>query len=265
MKIKLARRAVQTATLAAIVAVPLMAKGGVTAILGSMYSFSVGPVWITDPLGGLQAAIGAMGLDMKLLVSIMIPIALALALGRVFCGWMCPQNTLSELFDFLGQRLRVRRIVVRATATAMPRYVVLALVVAAGLALGLPTANLISAPGIISLQAGKYLIEGRAGLELALILGIILVELIIIRRAWCNYLCPIGGFLGLLRAPQTLKVVMREDESSPCGGCRECSSVCRLGLDPMGGKIYPLCHNCGDCVEACRGMSEKHAPLRFKF
>jgi ferredoxin-type protein NapH len=262
-RLKFARRAAQIGTLGFIIGVPFMIKSGYTAVVGSLYSIGIGPLWITEPLGGLQAALGTMRPDIPLLLSLLIPVALALLLGRVFCGWLCPQNTLSELFDYLGGKMRVRRIVRRPPVTAWPRYAILALVISGGIALGLPTASLLSAPGIISVQAGRFVLEGRVGVELSLIAGIVLVELIAIRRAWCNYTCPVGGFLGLLRTPRTLRVRMREDEASPCGGCGGCSAACGLGLDPTVGDIYPLCHNCGDCVEACRELSSKKPPLKF--
>lgn len=131
--------------------------------------------------------------------------------------------------------------------------------------LGFPVANLISAPGIISVQAANYIYAGSVGIELGLIGLIVLSEIFLVRRLWCNYVCPQGAFLGLFRIGKTMKVAYIEDEEHVCSQCFECEKSCQLGLDPMGGKIYPLCHNCGDCIAACQRIKAGGKPLSFKF
>jgi ferredoxin-type protein NapH len=109
-----------------------------------------------------------------------------------------------------------------------------------------------------------YLMEGAVGLELGLIGVIIIVEFLIIRRAWCNYICPVGGFLGIFRTSKTMSVSYRK-ETDQCIKCGECVKACQLGLNPMGTRLYPLCHNCGDCITACRRAAGKDSPLSFRF
>jgi ferredoxin-type protein NapH len=124
---------------------------------------------------------------------------------------------------------------------------------------------MLSAPGIISLQIAKFVYEGVVGLELGLIGLIVLFELFGVRRGWCNYACPVGGFLGLFRFQKTLKVVMTEDAEHVCGKCNACVAACQLGLNPMAKGIYPLCHNCGACISACKKIAPKREPLSFRF
>ncbi len=151
------------------------------------------------------------------------------------------------------------------TPRSAVRYGVLGAALLATLMLKFPVASLLSAPGIISVQAAKLVYEGAVSLEIGLILLIALFEFMVLRRAWCNYFCPVGGFLGLLRFRRTMKVVFSESPDRPCGRCLACVDACGLGLDPMGKKFYPLCHNCGECVSACRGMRGSANPLRFIF
>jgi len=49
--------------------------------------------------------ISSFSADRILLLSMVIPAALALAFGRVFCGWMCPQNAISEFFDYISRKI----------------------------------------------------------------------------------------------------------------------------------------------------------------
>lgn len=264
MKRKLFRRGTQIATLIFIVLIPLLNKKGITMLMGTLYSFAVGPVWITDPLSGLQVIISALAVDRILLLSMVIPIVFALAFGRVFCGWMCPQNTISEIFDALAARIMPKRLLNPSPSPKM-RYVIMGLLLILTPLLGFPVANLISAPGIISVQAANYIYVGSVGMDLGLIGVIALSEIFLVRRSWCNYVCPQGTFLGLFRTGKTLKVLYKEDEQHACGQCFECAKACQFGLNPMGGQIYPLCHNCGDCITACERMKACGKPLSFKF
>jgi ferredoxin-type protein NapH len=264
VRLKTLRRATQTATLIFIILIPVLNKKGITALIGTLYSFAIGPVWITDPLSGIQVIISALAADTTLLLSMVIPMVIALVFGRVLCGWMCPQNTISEIFDSLAVRSMLKRLPGPPHASKI-RYGIMGLLLISVPLLGFPVANLISAPGIISVQAANFIYAGSIGVELGLLAGIVLSELFLVRRLWCNYLCPQGAFIGLFRTGKTMKVVFREDEEHICGHCLECEKACQLGLEPMGGKIYPLCHNCGDCIAACKKMRGGGNPLFFKF
>jgi len=261
---KTVRKIVQLSSIGLLFLVPFLNRKGITAVTGTLYSLAVGPVWLTDPVIGVQTVLTTMRLDATLLLSLLIPGGLALVLGRVFCSWVCPQNTLSELFDAIARRIGIRRIFT-LPFTPVLRYTVLILVLLASLAMRFPVVSLLSAPGIISIQAANLVYEATVGLELGLILVIAVLELFIVRRVWCNHLCPVGGFLGLLRSRSTMKVVLSEDASRACGRCRVCSDACGLGLDPMEGRVYPFCHNCGDCIAACEGVKGSENPLQFRF
>jgi ferredoxin-type protein NapH len=264
MKRKTARKTVQLSSIGLLFLVPFLNRKGITVITGTLYSLAVGPVWLTDPVIGVQTVLTTRRFDSTLLLSLLLPVALAFVLGRVFCSWVCPQNTLSELFDVVADRTGIRRLFT-LPFTPVLRYAVLILVLLASLLLRFPVVSLLSAPGIISVQAANLVYETSVGLELGLIALIVLLEVFVVRRAWCNHICPVGSFLGLLRNQRTMKVSFSESPARSCGGCRVCTDACRLGLDPMAGKVYPFCHNCGDCIAACEGVKGEENPLLFHF
>ena len=263
--IALLRRGTQVLTLALLVLLPLLNRKGITFVSGTLYSLSVGPVWITDPLIGAQTILTTLTMDRVLLLSLAAPVLFTLIFGRVFCGWICPQNTLSELVDRASAAFGIRRPVTPRRPRAFPRMILLAAILVLLALTGIPLASLLSAPGIMSVQTAQIITQGTVGLELALIGLIVVTELFLVRRAWCNYVCPVGSFLGILRTPRTMKIAFEPDAQRPCGKCLACADACRLGLDPMQAGLYPQCHNCGACVEACRAMKAGKKPLAFKF
>lgn len=256
------RKTVQLSFIGLLFLIPYLNRKGITAVTGTLYSLAVGPVWLTDPVIGVQTVLTTFTPDATLLLSLLLPVALALALGRVFCSWACPQNTLSELFDVIAERTALRRLFA-PKLHPLVRAVALAAVLVATVVLRLPVVSFLSAPGIISVQAANLVYEAAVGIELGLIVLIVIAEMFIMRRVWCNHLCPVGGFLGLFRTKWTMRVLFSADRSRVCGNCLACVSACRLGLDPLGKEVYPFCHNCGDCIGACESMKGKGNPLRF--
>lgn len=264
MKIKALRRITQVLTIILIIAIPILNRKGITIFMGSLYSLAIDGIWITDPLSGFQVILSTLSTESTLLLSMLIPIVIAFIFGRVFCSWACPQNTISEIFDHLSERLSIKRLL-KPSPRVLPRYAVLTALLMLVILLAFPVANIISAPGIISVQLSKLIYEGVVGIEIGLVAIIIIAEMFLIRRVWCNHICPVGSFLGLFRFNKTMKVSYREDKEHICGRCLECVKACQLGLNPMEGKIYPLCHNCGDCISACEEIKSENKPLSFKF
>lgn len=258
------RKGTQALTIILVILIPLLNKNGITMITGSLYSLALGPVWITEPLIGFQTVLTTLTADRTLVLSMVLPILLALALGRVFCGWACPQNTISEFVEHVAAKLGINRPFGKRK-TAWPRYAVLAAILLVTAYAKIPLASLLSAPGIISVQAAKLVYEGIVGLEIGLVALIVLFELFLVRRGWCNYICPVGSFLGIFRLKRTLKVSFAEDREHVCGKCLACAEACGLGLNPMEPGIYPQCHNCGACIAACENMRAGKKPLIFTF
>jgi len=119
------RRVSQILTVLLIVCIPLLNNAGMTVVTGSLYSLAVGPLLITDPLSGLQVMLASLTADRILLLSMVVPIVFAFAFGRIFCGWMCPQNLISEFFDFLSKKLMIKKLL-HPALSPIPRYAVLA-------------------------------------------------------------------------------------------------------------------------------------------
>jgi len=263
MRLTAIRRTVQVCLLLLLFVVPLLNQQGISLVSGTLYSFAIGPLWITDPAIGLQTLFTTRTLDLVLLLSVLLPVVLALVCGRVFCGWLCPQNTLSELADAVAARLKIRRALSPAPTPKL-RFVMLGIILLLAAVVGLPLISLLSAPGILSVQAARVVLEKTVGAELALVGLIVVVELFLVRRAWCNLLCPVGTVLGLFRVRRTMKVVFSEEVGRHCTRCHACAQACQLGLDPVAGSLYPQCHNCGACIEACK-IDLIRKPLFFQF
>ncbi len=78
-------------------------------------------------------------------------------------------------------------------------------------------------------------------------------------RLYCNTLCPIGAFLGILSRYSAFRLVMDKSACIKCGQCmKSCKSQC---IDLKKGNIdYSRCVNCFDCASSC---NERGIHYRF--
>jgi Polyferredoxin len=186
----------------------------------------------------------------------------ALAFGRVFCGWICPAGALQELCFTISDRRPSRRLDTVKWILFVPwlaSFIVIA--VAAGgfesvdflysRAFGIPIAG--------AIEWSMYFGTVAIVLALALFAG---------KRGLCHALCWVSPFMiAATRLRERLRLpglALRASPSS-CTGCGACARACPMSLDLAGlvqaGAIRESeCILCGSCVDACPSSA-----IRFGF
>jgi ferredoxin-type protein NapH len=245
------RHPVQTAALALLVAIPLLNKyATITFVQGWYQSLGIGDLWIVSPLEGLESILVTRSVHGPLLLGMLGPVLAAVLLGRVFCSWVCPINTLQEFSGWL--RRNFGRQAWKRDRWVLPRallwYVLIAEVVTT-LILGTPLWVFLSPPGLVGRELMTVIFFGTLAVEGVIILAVLGLDLIT-RHFYCRYLCPLGGLLGILGSKRQLRVAMDRDS---CTACHRCDRTCPLGLLPSRGETHTAtCWNCGRCIDACR-------------
>ncbi len=222
----------------------------VNVIQGWYQSFSLGALWFVSPLEGLESLLITKSLYMPSLAGMVIPVLIALFLGRVFCSWICPVSFVLELFDrvrkFVGRRkfLRNRLVVAKKLLwfTLMAELLI-------SLVLGAPLFVFLSPPGLIGREIMMLVFFRTIALEGIILLPIIALELLT-RRFFCRSFCPLGGLLAFLGQKRRLLVQIDQDRCTTCGICHK---ACPMGLVPNEGEgTSAYCWNCGECLDSCR-------------
>lgn len=69
-------------------------------------------------------------------------------------------------------------------------------------------------------------------------------------RTWCNTICPVGTFLGIIAKYSRMKIVI---DPNVCNGCRKCERNCKSAcINAKTHEVdYSRCVTCGDCLEQC--------------
>jgi cytochrome c oxidase accessory protein FixG len=188
-------------------------------------------------------------------------------LGRVWCGWACPQTVLSDLFAGVARRIqgwkgthppaRVTRARVVSTHVA---WLGLALV------LGFHLVAYFTAP----LELLRDLVHADVSrTQLGFLLAataLAYADFGLVRQTFCKYLCPYARFQGVLFDSDTLVVAYDARRGEPrgkrgrargdCVDCGLCVSACPTGIDIRDG-LQLECIACTQCIDACNGVMAK--------
>ena len=173
--------------------------------------------------------------------------------GRTFCSWVCPYHLLAELAEKIHVALAKRRLVVDYTLHRGTRTVLYGVFAGLALVCDYTVFESISPTGIVS----RALIYGP-GLALIWVAGLLVYEILFIRRMWCRYICPIGLTYGLVGAVSPVRVQYSLENCLHEGDCRKVCLVphvldCtkKTYADDTLVAIGADCTRCGLCVDAC--------------
>lgn len=166
--------------------------------------------------------------------------------GRgVYCGWLCPFGALQELLFRLGERLHLPHWelpqVVHERLWAIKYILLLALV-------GLSLQSLGQAEHLAEVEPFKTVFALRLAREwpyLAYVVALLGAGLVV-RKAFCRYLCPLGAALTF---PSRFRIFDWLRRRRECGRpCQICARECEVqAIRPTGEIIDNECHYCLDC------------------
>ena len=180
-------------------------------------------------------------------------LAAVLIAGNAFCGWICPFGAIQDALHWLKKKLHIPSVAVPPRVDRVlrrGRFVVLGVVVVASAT----TLKLWFADydPYVTLFALSWLFEPDLatmwpGLA---ILVVILGLSMLVERAWCRYLCPLGGVLSILSHVSILRI---RRTASACTDCNLCNKPCPVGIDVA--RAAPVvsadCIGCLECVASC--------------
>jgi len=250
-----------TISFALLVIVPwLNYKFDIMLIQGWFQALGIGPVTFISPLEALETVLIFHEWSWILLTGAAITVFIALIFGRIFCSWICPISFLSELLESITHRL-FAKLPYKDKLPWSLKIIWLALFIELVLALlfRIQFFAFWSPPGIVGRELMYLILFKSLTIDIFIVAVVLLTHVLITRRFFCRYFCPLGGLLALMGKRRKFMIKFRPESCSYCGIC---SDACPLGLEPQFGQgASSYCWNCGDCEDQCPSDALK---MRFK-
>jgi len=218
---------------------------------------------LSDPFAVLQSyAAGATMAGDALTGALIIFLFYALLGGRLFCGWVCPVNMVTDAANKLRKSLQMDKEQHSMEIARGVRYWVLGLSIILSTVLGVAAFEWISPIGALH----RGIIYGM-GFGWAFVGVVFLFDLFAVKNGFCGHVCPLGGFYALTGRFGFLRIGYDKDK---CTLCMKCTDICpeKQVLHMVGRKSGAVlsgeCINCGRCVEVCNDDAVKFSSIYSK-
>ena len=254
-----ARRVVQWSALAAFLGLTLAGLGwGASWVPGSVFSR-------LDPLVGLSSMLASKAL-IGFWAASLITLALTVAFGRAWCGWICPVGTLVEAVPS-RRRTGTCRL---STRWRYGKFIVLTVVLGAAVlgSLGpmvLDPITIVTRPlqeiarplfggdavaQSVGVDIGRGAMHVVALLSLLPLMGVLALNAVD-RRFWCRNLCPFGALLALVSAVPGIRRHVDADACTSCGRCAKSCPTSAIDRADGWASSAAECIDCVACIDAC--------------
>lgn len=181
-------------------------------------------------------------------------LAMALLFRKGFCGYVCPVGFISSLLKKVGRALALNKTLPRNVEYGLRsiKYILLGFFLYfIGIRMSLPAVkSFLTSPYNLTADARMLDFFLHPSTLSLLILTALAIASLVIPYAWCRFLCPYGGLLGLF---SLLSPVAVHREESTCTHCGTCEKICpgSISIQQSGRINSPECVGCLQCVQAC--------------
>lgn len=186
----------------------------------------------------------------------------AMASGRLWCGFSCPQTVWTFLFIRLEETIegsRHKRLKMDRNPWNAERVIRKFIKHSAWLALSLWTGiTFIAYFYPLATMANDFSSSDFAGMAMFWILFLATMTYLnagFLREQVCTHMCPYSRFQSVMSDRSTL-VVQYDEARNDCIDCEICTHVCPTDIDIRDG-LQLSCIACGACVDACDSIMDK--------
>lgn len=177
----------------------------------------------------------------------LLPVLLALILGAIFCGWVCPLGGLQEFwwriwrrFKFLAQ-MQNYFTKLKLVRFSFLKYLFLLIII---LAVVIKKRAILCGLDPFGALFG-YFQNPITWISLVVFASLALI----IFRPFCRFFCPFGALLALLAK---ISIWQLKIDKQKCQGCKLCEKICLLGAINESGRVSQSeCFRCGECLAKC--------------
>ena len=164
-----------------------------------------------------------------------VSLIVAVLFGRVYCGYVCPMNTVMIPVEWISKKLKLQ-------SSSTPKWLKKGIV--PWIALGV---------SVVVMLLSKKMLHINLPILLIWLAISILVTLRYRPHVFHNLLCPFGV---LQKTLGRFAIFSKKVDGAACIGCKKCEKVCpsdaiTVNDDKKAVISTKLCHQCENCADVC--------------
>lgn len=181
-------------------------------------------------------------------------------LGRMWCGWACPQTIFTDVYDIIG-RLVLGKKYGKKDAPLVSKFLLYLLWAIMAVFFSFEIAAYFNDPRQMLNDLFSGTMKGNFYPSFIAFLAVALyLDMTLVREQFCRYACPYARFQTVLMDAHSYNVTYDYKRGEPrrnkkvkigdCTACNMCLVVCPTGIDIREGANVG-CIACAKCIDAC--------------
>ncbi len=183
-------------------------------------------------------------------------------LGKLSCGFFCPFGFFQDLLFKIKTKVKIKP---KIRSLFWSKYGLLIFLAILGpLFFNEPFFCKVCPSGTLTAGIPQILINpslraliGPLFYSKIVVLIFLCIWFVFEERPFCNYFCPLGGFIGIFNKISYLKIEVNKDK---CIECYKCEKICPFSITTFKDPNNINCIRCGKCIDICPTKA-----LSFKF
>jgi polyferredoxin len=164
-------------------------------------------------------------------------------LGRVWCGWLCPQTVLLDLTEGIAAVAGRKN---HKTVQKIILFPISALISMTMIWYFVPPGEAMAELFVSPVVTGFFLV----------LWILVYLELAFLGRRFCTSVCPYSMMQNALFDKHTLVIEYDQSRDATCMKCDDCVRACPVGIDIKKG-LSTSCIACAECIDACYVKSSR--------
>jgi cytochrome c oxidase accessory protein FixG len=172
--------------------------------------------------------------------------------GRIWCGWACPQTTLSDLARRIGTIASLMSGHPAVRGFLSHGLLLLFSCLVAGTLIGFFVSPYDLLNDVLSRSIGPWTFWSWIFFS-----SLIYLNLTFVRQRFCTTVCPYARFQSAFFDDHTLTIAFDPSRENECMGCEACVRTCPAGIDIRDG-LQIACINCAECIDSCSFQRQRY-------